>query len=135
MEIKDYDWTKLDMGTVTQSEMSRLQDAIQTFLLTRPKAEIMEKGVKKAILMIPATDAKDILESPQFKSREFFVEVEHPELGQIITYPGFPVRITSLPYRVQRRAPLIGEHNEEVYIGELGFAREDLARLKANGVI
>jgi len=135
MEIKDYDWTKLDMGTVTQSEMSRLQDAIQTFLLTRPKAEIMEKGVKKAILMIPATDAKDILESPQFKSREFFVEVEHPELGQIITYPGFPVRITSLPYRVQRRAPLIGEHNEEIYIGELGFTREELAQLKANGVI
>ena len=143
LELKDYDWTKVDMGTVPQSEMSRLQDTIQTFLLTRTKAEIMEKSVERAILMMSATDARDLLESPQFKAREFFVEVEHPELtsvnsvepGQAITCPGFPVKVNSLPCRVQRCPPLLGEHNEEVYIGELGFTREELARLKANGVI
>ena len=135
LELKDYDWTKLDFGTVPQSELSRVQDTLQTFLLTRTKAEIMEKAVEKAILLFPVTDAKDLLESPQFKAREFFVPVAHPELGRSITYPGFPVKVSGQPYRVRRRAPLIGEHNEEVYIGELGLSRKELARLKADKVI
>jgi crotonobetainyl-CoA:carnitine CoA-transferase CaiB-like acyl-CoA transferase len=135
LELKDYDWTKLDMGTVPQSEMDKVADTMHTFLRTRAKAEIMEKGVKKAILMNPITDARDVMESPQLKARGFFVPVAHPELGQTIIYPGFPVKMTAYPYKPQRRAPLIGEHNEQVYIEELGLSREELARLKANRVI
>ena len=143
LELKGYDWTKLDYGTVPQAELSRVQDIFQTFLLTMTKAEIMEESVEKSILMMPANDAKGVMESPQFKARGFFTQVAHPELaslssvedGQAITYPGLPVQVSGLPYRVQRRAPLIGEHNEEVYIGELGLSREELARLKANKVI
>jgi len=135
LELKDYDWTRLDLGTMPQSEINRVQGALQAFLLTRTKAEIMEKGVEKAILMVPATDAEDIMQSPQFEDRGFFVPVAHPELGQAITYPGFPIKMTGFPYQPQRRAPLIGEHNEEVYIGELCLSREQLARLKANWVI
>jgi crotonobetainyl-CoA:carnitine CoA-transferase CaiB-like acyl-CoA transferase len=135
LELKDYDWTKLDMGTAPQSEMSRVQSALERFLLTRTKAEIMEKAVERSILLFPVTDAKDIMESAQLKSREFFLQVEHPELGQAITYPGFPVKVSGMPYRMQRRAPSVGEHNEEVYIRELGFTRDELARLKASQVI
>ena len=143
LELKDYDWTKFDMATVPQSEVNRVQDALGSFLLTRTKAEIMGKAVEKSILFVPITDAKDVMESPQFKAREFFVPVAHPELtsasfiepGQSITYPGFPVKIAGFPYMPQRRAPLIGEHNKEIYVGELGFSREELARLKANRII
>ena len=135
LELKDYDWTKLDMGTVPQAEMSRVLGTLQTFLLTRTKAELMEKGVEMSILTMPITDARDVVESPQFRAREFFTEAAHPELGGAITYPGFPVKVSGLPYLVRRRAPLIGEHNEEVYIEELGFSREELARLKASQVI
>ena len=135
LELKDFDWTKLDMANIPQSELNRLQDIMQTFLLTRTKLELMEKGVERAIWMIPVTDAKDVMNSPQFKAREFFVPVEHPELSETITYAGLPMKISGFPYRPQRRAPLIGEHNEDVYIGELGFSSEELARLKANEVI
>jgi crotonobetainyl-CoA:carnitine CoA-transferase CaiB-like acyl-CoA transferase len=135
LELKDYDWPKLDLGTALQSELNVIQDALQAFLLTKTKAEIMDKGVEKAILLAPTNNAKDLMESPQLKAREFFVPVRHPELADTITYPGFPVKMTGFPYQPQRRAPLIGEHNEEVYMGELGFTRENLARLKVNGVI
>jgi len=135
LELKDYEWPKLDLSTVPQAELKRVQDALQAFILTRTKAEIMEKCIEKTIMMVPINDAKDIMESPQFKAREFFAQVLHPEIGQAITYPGFPVKIAGFPYRVQRRAPLIGEHNEEIYIDELGFSREELAQLKANKVI
>ena len=96
---------------------------------------LMEKGVERAIWMIPVTDAKDVMESPQFNAREFFVQVEHPELTETINYPGLPMKVSGFPYRPQRRAPLVGEHNEEVYIRELGFSREELARFKASQVI
>jgi len=135
LEIKDYEWTRLDLGTVPQAELSRLQGALGAFLLTRTKAEIMEKALEKGLFMIPVNLAKEVIESPQFKATEFFVQVEYPELGQVITYPGFSVKMSGLSYRVQRRAPLIGEHNEEVYVGELGFSREELARLKASSII
>jgi len=135
LELKDYDWPRLDIGKVPQAEMNRLQDTMETFLRTKTKAEIMEKGAERGILMFPVTDARDVAESPQFKAREFFVRVEHPELGDVITYPGFPIKVSRLPYRTQRRAPLIGEHNEEIYIGELDIPREELARLKASKVI
>ena len=135
LELKDYDWTKLDLATISQSELSRVHGILQEFLLTRTKAELMEKGVEKAIIVAPITDAKDVMESPQFKAREFFIQVAHPELGATITYPGFPIKTAGLPDKPQRRAPLIGEHNEEIYVGEIGFSREELARLKAHRVI
>ena len=135
LELRDYDWTKLDTGSTPQSELNKVQDALQIFLLTRTKAEIMDKGVRKAIQMVPINDAKDIMESPHFKATEFFVSVEHPELSKAITYPGSGVRVSGLPHRVRRRAPLIGEHNEEIYVGELGLPREELSRMKANNVI
>jgi crotonobetainyl-CoA:carnitine CoA-transferase CaiB-like acyl-CoA transferase len=135
LELKDYDWTKLDFSTLPQSELNRVQDTLQTFLLTRTKAEIMRMAVERALVMIPVTDARDVMESPQFKDREFFVAVAHPELGQTITYPGFPMKMTGFSYQPQRRAPLIGEHNEEVYVGELGLSSEELARLKASRAI
>ena len=135
LELKDYDWARLDMATVPQAEMGRVEGPLARFISTRTKAEMAEKNIEKSIMMIPVTDAKDVVESLQFKARGFFVEVEHPELGEIITYPGFPIKMTEWLYRPQRCAPLIGEHNEEIYIGELGFSREELVQLKASKVI
>jgi crotonobetainyl-CoA:carnitine CoA-transferase CaiB-like acyl-CoA transferase len=40
-----------------------------------------------------------------------------------------------LPWRIQRRAPLIGEHNEEIYLGELGFSKEQLTAYRTRGII
>jgi crotonobetainyl-CoA:carnitine CoA-transferase CaiB-like acyl-CoA transferase len=67
--------------------------------------------------------------------RGFFEEVEHPELGETIAYPGFPAIMNGIRPGIQRRAPLIGEHNEEVYEKELDISREQLVILKNRGVI
>jgi len=103
--------------------------------MTKTKAELFDEAVKESMLICPATTVKDILESPQLNVRDFWVEVEHPELGDTITYPGAPVKPSEMPWRVQRRAPLIGEHNEEIYQGELGLPKERLSMLRARGVI
>jgi crotonobetainyl-CoA:carnitine CoA-transferase CaiB-like acyl-CoA transferase len=63
------------------------------------------------------------------------VELEHPELGTAITYPGAYGFFSESPVKISRRAPLIGEHNEEIYEKELGISKEKLVILKQAGVI
>jgi crotonobetainyl-CoA:carnitine CoA-transferase CaiB-like acyl-CoA transferase len=75
----------------------------------------------------------DLLKSEQLEAREYFQEVEHPVAGRR-TYPGPPFRMSEVQWRAGR-APLLGEHNREVYCGELGLGADDLARLRAAGVV
>ena len=63
------------------------------------------------------------------------IEVEHPELGDTITYAGAPLQMSHHRWGIRQRAPLIGEHNEEVYQAELGLSREEVAILKRDGTI
>jgi len=83
---------------------------------------------------------QEVLDSPQMKARRYFQEVEHPEAGRC-TYPGPPFRLTggsqdneSWGWRAGR-APLLGEHNEEVFGELLGLERRDLVRLRAVGIV
>jgi crotonobetainyl-CoA:carnitine CoA-transferase CaiB-like acyl-CoA transferase len=61
------------------------------------------------------------------------VDVEHPTRGTM-PMPGSPIRMSDSPTEVTR-APLLGEHNAEVYGKLLGFGAEDLATLKRDGII
>jgi crotonobetainyl-CoA:carnitine CoA-transferase CaiB-like acyl-CoA transferase len=78
--------------------------------------------------------AEDLFGDEHFASRGFFVQVEHPELGESFTYEGAPAVYSASPWRITRRAPLIGEHNAEVY-GELGLDPAAIAGLQAARVI
>ena len=62
---------------------------------------------------------EDWLDDEHARARGFFVEVEHPELGRTITYPGAPYQFSETPWRIEGRAPLLGEHTDEV-LAELG---------------
>ena len=75
----------------------------------------------------------DLLASEQLRSRDFFQEVEHPLAGKH-TQPGAPFRMSSVEWRAGR-APLLGEHNEELYCDEMRLSRGDLKRLRAARVI
>jgi crotonobetainyl-CoA:carnitine CoA-transferase CaiB-like acyl-CoA transferase len=115
LELKDYDWSKLDIGTVSQEEVDMFQGALGEWLLTKTKKELFDEAIRNAILLIPVNDVTDIMASPQLKSRRFFCRVDHPELGESVTYPGFPVKMTGFAYRPRRRPPLVGEHNKEIF--------------------
>jgi len=134
-ELKDYDWGGMDASSITQEFLDRRSQLLEEFLMTKTKAECLERAVKDEILLIPTNDVKDVAESPQMAYRRFFKSVEHPELGETITYPGFPVITSEAQPAIQRRAPLIGEHNAEIYEQELGISRERLVLLKSRGVI
>jgi len=61
--------------------------------------------------------------------------VEHPELGRSFVYPGEAAIYNGSPWQISRRAPLIGEHNTEIFCDELGLSRSELCVLAENRVI
>jgi crotonobetainyl-CoA:carnitine CoA-transferase CaiB-like acyl-CoA transferase len=70
-----------------------------------------QRGLQVGIIYSP----EEALEDPHFEARGFPVEVEHPEHGRSFVYPGAPYRFTKSPWRIRRRAPLLGEDNDAVF--------------------
>ena len=133
--LKEYDWDTFDWRTVTQETIDRMEKPTIDFFMKHTKAEILEGALKYHAMVYPVNTSADTMESVQLAAREFWEEVEHPELGTTVTYPGAFGVFSEAPIRISRRAPLIGEHNEEIYEKELGLSRKELLTLKQAGVI
>jgi crotonobetainyl-CoA:carnitine CoA-transferase CaiB-like acyl-CoA transferase len=112
----------------------RLKPLLESWTLARSKAEICRAAQARRIPISPVNTAADILGSPHLVAREFFVDVEHPDAGRW-RYPGAPYRLSATPWRVRRRAPRLGEHNDEVYGGWLGHSPDALLTLRGAGAI
>lgn len=112
-----------------------LNELLEAWALTHTSDELFEGGQAIHLSFGPVSTPEEVLENPQLVARGFFVDVEYPELGMTLRELGAPYKFSESPWRVSRRAPLTGEHNEEVYIGELGLSKEELACLAGAGVI
>jgi crotonobetainyl-CoA:carnitine CoA-transferase CaiB-like acyl-CoA transferase len=75
----------------------------------------------------------DILNDPQYKARSFWQPIDHPETGPQ-PYAAAPFQMSKTPARPQR-APLLGEHNQEIYGTRLGLSRQEMDQLKSAGII
>jgi crotonobetainyl-CoA:carnitine CoA-transferase CaiB-like acyl-CoA transferase len=73
---------------------------------------------------------EDWLDDPHAQARGYFVEVEQPQLGRPVTYPGAPYRFGATPWAISRPAPRCGEHNDEIF-SELGLSPDLVARLSS----
>ncbi|MEA1959523.1 MAG: CoA transferase [Chloroflexota bacterium] len=70
---------------------------------------------------------------PQYEARSYFREIDHPEAGRL-KYPGAPFKMSETPADINR-APLLGEHNDEIFIDMLGMSRDEIGGLKERNVI
>jgi len=78
--------------------------------------------------------AEQVVNWEQPNSRGFFAEVDHPKAGRL-KHPTAPYRLSRTPVVIDRPAPLLGQHNEEVYCGRLGYTKQDLVRMREAGII
>ncbi len=110
-----------------------VEGLIQPWLERHRADEIFSTGQEWRIPFAMVLGIDELMEDPQYQSRGFFQQIDHPVAGPL-AYPGAPFRMRETPWRAGR-APLLGEHNEEVYGNMLGLSKRDLARLRGNGVI
>lgn len=113
---------------------AKYRDEIEALILLWLSDHTKEETFAKAqALHLPfgyLCSAADLYQMPHLEAREFFVELDHPVVGKA-RYPGAPYKLSRTPY-VLRRAPLLGEHNEQIYAGELGYS---LSELSQRGII
>jgi crotonobetainyl-CoA:carnitine CoA-transferase CaiB-like acyl-CoA transferase len=133
--FRQIDWANLDIAKQSQEEQDRLEAVVAAFFAQHTKAEIYRRANEEGVLLCPQSSCGDILENEQLRSRSFWVELEHPELGASLTYPGPFLKATRTPPSIRHRAPLIGEHNAEIYGSELGLSAGELDEIKKAGVI
>ncbi|MBW2061370.1 MAG: CoA transferase [Deltaproteobacteria bacterium] len=133
--LKNFDWDNFSHYKTTQEIIDRMEEQTINFFMTHTKVELMAGAIKYRIMLYPISSALDLSESPQLAARGFWTEVEHPELGTTIKYPGKWANNSETPPVIARRAPLIGEHNQEIFEKELGISKESLEKLRQAGVI
>jgi CoA:oxalate CoA-transferase len=110
-----------------------VEGLIQPWLEKHDARDIFVTGQEWRIPFAPVLGIDELTGDPQYEARGFFQEIDHPLAGRL-TYPGAPFKMSETPARAQR-APLLGEHNEEVYIGTLGLSEDNLIDLREYGVI
>jgi formyl-CoA transferase len=81
----------------------------------------------------PILDYKDALTTPQAIAREMTVDVEHPILGSMHTL-GTPIKMSATPLNPKRRAPLLGEHTDDVLF-EAGYSNDEIEQLRSTGAV
>jgi len=134
-DLDEIDWETFTWDGKSQDFVEMVEEPIGRFFMKHTKQELYEGALERGIMLSPVATAEDILANPQLKARDYWVEVTHPELNDTITYPGAWAKMSETPLEVRRRAPLISEHNYEIYQAELGLSRHDLIILKQNGII
>lgn len=133
--LKEIHWETLDTPKITQELFDEFEKCFSQFFLRYTKAELFAGALQRKLQLYPVNSIEDIRKDPQLIARKFWVQVQHPQLGADITYPGSFAILSETPLNIRYPAPFIGEHNEEIYEQELDFSREELALLKRWGVV
>lgn len=123
------------------SRQSRLENWEELRSLVAPKLaqwdnlDLMRETMGRGLVVGLVQSPDQVVNSPHLAERGFFVELEHPEVGRL-KYPGGGFFVDGVnPMPATRAAPRLGEHNAEVFCGELGLSTEELGLLRAARVI
>jgi len=104
------------------------------WLKKHDKEEIFALSRENHLPFSPVRTIDEMVNDPQFKEREFFCSLSHPEVGTL-QYPGTAYKLSKTPARLERPAPYLGENNREILCGRLGYSEDELIKMKEYGVI
>ena len=95
--------------------------------------ELFHEGQKRNLVFLPVTDVSDLLTDPQLEASHTWTELDHPYAGRL----KYPLGVFDIEGAAPAAnpAPLLGQHNREIYCGELGLTLRELAELRAAGAI
>ncbi|HTV95609.1 MAG TPA: CoA transferase [Steroidobacteraceae bacterium] len=110
--MKDYPDRWLELH-VTGERIARARAEIAAWMRDQSKCEVATRAQKLGVPLVPVNTMADVYQSAQMRFRGFFTEIEHSRLGRL-PYPSVPYRLSATPAAIERAAPLLGEHTQEV---------------------
>ena len=129
-ELDDPKWINNNLRRANAEMINPMVTSYTSRFLKEDLAHLMQKN---GIPALPVNSPSDFMSDPHIRERGFFASVTHPLLGSFEQpVPPFVVnghRLTTAP------APLLGQHNHEVFCGDLGLSKSELEILAAGGVI
>jgi formyl-CoA transferase len=112
---------------------AELAASIEADTSRQPRAHWIAELEQAGVPCGPILDYEDALTTPQALAREMTVDVDHPTLGPLRTL-GSPIKMSAAPLNPRRRAPMLGEHTDEV-LAFAGYGSEEIARLRSSGAV
>ena len=110
-----------------------MEASYREYLMRSTKMEVIARAQELGMLCGAIMTTEDLVNDPHYRGRGAWDTIDHPFTGPV-EYPGRPFIMSASPRPQPRRAPLLGEHNVEVYVEQLGLDRNELAALRAQGV-
>jgi CoA:oxalate CoA-transferase len=135
--LGDPEWSKEEMFAnplLRNDYIVELNQLITVWTLERRGQEILDLALKFGVPCSTVRTVNDLVKDEQLDYRQFWQEVEHSVAGKI-KYPGSPFKHSATPGKIERPAPLLGEHNEKIICGMLGYDRQDLVRMRQMGIV
>ena len=120
---------RTDMNNLYADEVDGYMEA---WLADYTKAELLELALQHQIPLAPVRGYDEVRLDPSLSS--MFEEIDRADTGPL-PFPGPPYELPDLPREAAASAPLLGEHNPEVYCGMLGYTKEQLVKLYQTGII
>lgn len=111
-----------------------LDNHIEQWTMNYTPYEITEMLQKVGVAAFPSLSNRDLVEDPHLNERGFFEEWDHPEIGKR-KYDGLLWKMSKTPGKINRRAPLVGEHNDYVFGELLGMSQDEINELIDKKVI
>ena len=124
---------RFENQTVRGQNFDDLKPVLLDIIGSKPRDHWLKRLNDAGIPAEPVNDYSDLEKDPQVIANEYVVEIEDPIHGKV-KVPGVPVKLSETPGRVEKLAPELGQHTEEVLMELCGYTWEDLAKLREEGV-
>lgn len=130
------EWTEWDLFKTSADRVNNqdvVEMKVEEWLVDHTMDEVFKIAAKARLPIAPVANLDYVLDMDQLKSRGYFQELEHPVAGDL-KYAGAPFKLTTKAWQLRRPAPMLGQHNCEIF-GELGISQDEFVRLEKAGVI
>ena len=131
------EWTreeKFNTQKARESNFNELRVRLREEALKYDTADLFHRVQLQGTACAPVCSAEDVYKSPQTQARNFYTAIEHPLTGKLM-YPGLPYQFSKTAPCTNYGAPLLGQHNEEIYCERFGYSKQDLVKFREAGVI
>ena len=112
-----------------------LDPVVSEWVASQTAEELIAAAEKIPIPAGICYEQTEVANDPQVKEREMLTEVPSPDGKSKVLVTGIPLRMSGTPLKIERSFPTIGQHNEDIYCGLLGYNHKDLVNLEEEGVI